>query len=257
MNKGIKRWIAAGTIGVMLAAAMLYAPAALQSMKGETALAAESAAAGAAGRTITVSGEGTITIQPDVAYVTFGVVTKAAAANEAQQQNASAFAAIEKVLKEDFAVESRDVKTSGFQVRPEYDYSEKGQGKITGYTATHSVVVTYRDLEGLGQLLDAVSKAGANSVNGVQFGTEKADEYELQAIEKAMSNAKQKADTIAKSAGRSVTGVLHVQQGSVSGAPTPYPMVRAELAMMDSASGTSVQPGELEITTTVQVTYEM
>jgi len=257
MNKTLVRWAAAGMIAAMLAATPMYGPAVADSIQGGTAMAAE--AAGTVQRTITVTGEGKVKIQPDVAYVNFGVFTRADTANEAQSLNAKAFAAIEKVLKEQYKVAAADIKTSGFYVNPEYSYPADGQPKVTGYTANHDVVVAYRDLDALGGLLDAVSKAGANRVNGIQFGTEKTDEYELQAIEGAMADAKRKADTIAKASGRSVQGVLNVQLGWVnSGGPIVYPYA----AKMDAASeaagvSTSVQPGELDITTTVTVTYEM
>jgi len=249
-----KRWAAAGLVGALLAAAPLFGPSVADSVKGGTAMAAEAAAE----RTISVSGSGKITIEPDVAYVSFGVFTKAKTANEAQTANAASFAAVEKALKE-FGVAAKDIKTTGFYVQPEYQWSDKGESSITGYTADHTVQVAYRNLTGIGKLIDAVSKAGANRMNGIQFGTEKMDAFELQVIEKAMANAKAKADTIAKAAGRSVKSVLHVQQGGVSGgAPIYYPMARMEsTAASDGGVGTSVQPGQLEITTTVTVTYEM
>jgi len=253
-----KRWAIAGLAGAMLAAAPVYGPAVVDSVKGGTASAAEAAAVAAGQRTISVSGEGKIAIQPDVAYVSFGVSTKGKTANEAQTANATAFAAVEKALKEQFGVAAKDIKTSGFYVQPEYNWSDKGQSTLVGYMADHTVTVTYRDLAGLGKLLDAVSKAGANRVNGVQFGTEKADAYELQAIEKAMADAKAKAEVIAKAAGRSVKGVLHVQQGGASSIPPQYyPIAKEEAAMDAGGASTSVQPGEMEITTTVSVTYEM
>ncbi len=252
-----KRWAIAGLAGAMLAAAPVYGPAVMDSVRGGTAMAAETAAATAA-RTISVSGEGKITIQPDVAYVNISVFTKGKTANEAQTANATAFAAVEKALKEQFKVEAKDIKTSGFYVQPEYQWSDKGESSIVGYTADHTVTVTYRDLAGIGKLLDGVSKAGANRIQGIRFDTEKADAYEIQAIEKAIANAKVKADAIAKTVGRSVKGVMHVQHGSVSNAAPPfYPMVKAEAAMDAGGAGTSVQPGEMEITTTVTVTYEM
>lgn len=255
----LKRWAAAGLIGAMLAAVPAYGPAVLDAAKGGTAMAAETTGAAAVPgqRTISVSGVGKMTVEPDVAYVNLGVTTKGATANEAQTANAKTFAEVEKTLKETFGIAAADIKTNGFYVQPEYDYSERSAPKITGYTADHSIVVTYRKLEELGGLLDAVSKAGANRVNGIQFGTEKGDAYELQAIELAMANAKKKADAIAKAAGRSVKGVLHVQQGAASAPPIVYPLakVTAESAAMDA--GTSVQPGELEYSTTVSVTFEM
>lgn len=258
MKHALKRWTAVGALSMLLAAAVYYGPVIAENWKGERALAAETSAASVQNgvRTISVSGEGTVTVQPDVAYVTFGVRTRGATASEAQSANAKAFESIEKTLKDKFQIASKDLKTNGFYVQPEYDYSEK-EAKLVGYTATHTMVVTYRDLDRLGELLDAVSKAGANVVNGIHFDTEKADEYELEAIEKAMENAKRKAEKIAQTAGRSVKGVLHVQHGSTSQPPIPYPIVRAEMAAADSAANTSVQPGELNITATVHVTYEM
>ncbi|WP_274366092.1 SIMPL domain-containing protein [Paenibacillus thermotolerans] len=251
----VKRWVAAGLVGAMLAAAPLYGPSVVDSVRGGTAMAAEDAQS----RTITVTGQGKITIQPDVAYVNFGVFSKAKTANEAQTANAQLFAAVEKVLTEQYKVAKKDIKTNGFQVYPEYTYPEKSQPQISGYTAEHNVVVTYRDLDQLGKLLDAVSKAGANRMNGIQFGTEKGEEYELQAIEKAMANADAKANAIAKHAKRTVKGVLNVQQSGVIGMPTPYypiAKVAMESASADMAS-TSVQPGEMEYSTMVTVTYEM
>lgn len=256
MREPLKRWTAVGALSVLLGAAVLYGPVLGNSLKGDVALAAEPAAAVQSGvRTIAVSGQGSITVQPDVAYVNVGVITKGATANEAQAANAKAFEAIENALKGTFQIAQADIQTTGFYVQPEYNYSEK-EAKLVGYTATHRIEVTYRDLDRLGELLDAVSKAGANTINGIRFGTEKAEEYELAAIEKAMENAKVKAERIAKTAGRSVKGVLHVQHGSATPPPVLYPAVRAELASMDAA-GTSVQPGELEISATVHVTYEM
>lgn len=253
---GVKRWVAAGLVGALLAAAPLYGSSVIDSVRGGTAVAAEEQAQT---HTITVTGEGKITIQPDVAYVNLGVFSKGKTANEAQTANAKLFAAVEKVLLEQFGIAKKDIKTNGFQVHPEYSYQEKAEPKITGYTADHSLVVTYRDLDKLGQLLDAVSKAGANRMNGVQFGTEKGEQYELQAIEKAMGNAETKANTIAKYAKRSVKGVLSVQQHGVSNIPAPYhrmAKVAFDTASAESVS-TSVQPGEMEYVTSVTVTYEM
>ena len=258
-----RRWVAAGAAAAMIAAAAVYGPAVLDGLKEGTAMAAEGAeqAAGAtAQRTISVSGEGRVTVKPDIAYVNFGVFTRAKTANEAQAANAEAFAAIEKTLKEAFGVKPEDIRTTGFYVNPEYQWQETTrESVIVGYTATHSVRVAYRDLDGLGKLLDAVSKAGANQVNGVQFGVENTEALELQALEKAMASARAKADAIAKAAGASVKGVLHVSAGSYGSVPPPvYPMPKMELAAaMDVAGGTSIQPGQTEIAATVSVVYEM
>lgn len=265
----MKRWqtsIAAGLAVVLIAAAAVYGgPAVSKVLREGTALAAEgsavsaSSAAAEAQRTITVSGTGTISVDPDVAYVHFGVVTKAASAKAAQAENAKAFAAIEKVLKDEFGIPAEDVKTSGFSVHPEYQWVEsRKKSEIVGYTASHSVTVTYRDMEGLGRLLDAVSQAGANQINGIRFGTEKSEMYELQALEKAMENARAKAEALAKAAGAPIKRVLHVSEsGSLGGVPPVVPYAKAAVEMAASDAGTSVQPGQLEYTVKVSVVYEL
>ena len=79
--------------------------------------------------------------------------------------------------------------------------------------------MTTRDLNGIGQLLDDLSASGANRMDGVQFDTEKQDQYELQALEKAMANAKAKAETLAKAAGKQLKGVLTISQNSANSGP--------------------------------------
>ncbi|MCQ6562234.1 SIMPL domain-containing protein [Paenibacillus mendelii] len=207
---------------------------------------------------ITVSGNGELQVAPDVAYINVGIETRAATAKEAQAKNANQFAAMEKVLYDTYKMAKKDVKTVGFYVQPEYKYNEKdGTSKVTGYVATHTVQITSRNLEGIGQLLDSLSAAGANRIEGVTFNTEKQEQYELQALEKAMANAKAKAETLAKAAGRSVKGVAAISQGNVSS--TPIFQRNMNMAAESKADGgaTSVQTGEITITTTVSVAYEM
>lgn len=218
---------------------------------------AETAANAAALNTITVGATGSVTVDPDIAYVNAGVETRGATAEEAQKANAEIFAAVEKVLYEQFGLSSKDVKTTVFYVQPEYNYSEKDGRKLVGYIAAHSVKINFRKLDQIGQLLDALSKAGANRLDGVQFGTEKADEYELEALKDAMANAAAKANVLAASAKRQVKGVLNIVQGDVSSPPIEFREF-AKVAL-DSASGaqTAVQTGQIEIRTSVTVQYEM
>ena len=206
--------------------------------------------------TITVTGKGEIMVAPDVAYVHLGVQTRASTAREAQSKNAETFAAIEKVLFEQYKLNKNDVKTTLFQVDPEYSYDEKqGERKILGYNATHMIQVTYRDLDQLGTFIDHLSAAGANRVDYVQFGTEKMETYELQAIEKAMANAKIKAETIAKASGKQLKEVLAVAEG---GTGVPPVLFRGSVALDQAAANkvsTSISPGEIKISTQVTVQY--
>ncbi|HEY0828092.1 MAG TPA: SIMPL domain-containing protein [Bacilli bacterium] len=207
---------------------------------------------------ITVNGKGEMMVDPDVAYVSIGVQTQAGTANEAQAANAQAFAKLEKVLYETYKIAKKDVKTTGFQVQPEYQYGENVKPKITGYTSDHTIQVTYRDLLKLGGLLDAVSKAGVNRVNNIQFSTEKGDEYTLQILDKAMANAEAKAKRLAKYAGKEIKGIVNITENGGSGVPIQYAdygMMKSEAAM-DAAAPTSISAGQLTISTNVTVQFE-
>ncbi|WP_276356042.1 SIMPL domain-containing protein [Cohnella caldifontis] len=215
---------------------------------------------GTALNTITVNAGGSVKVDPDIAYVNAAVETKGSAAGEAQKANAEKFAAVEKVLYEQFGLGKQDVQTTGFYVQPEYNYTEKDGRKLTGYTAVHSVRIGYRKLTEIGKLLDALSAAGANRMDGVQFGTEKSDQYERDALKKAMANAEAKANVLAASANRQVKGVINIVQGA-SAAPPVLFMNEAQAKTMDmagaSSAPTSVQTGQIEISASVTVQYQM
>lgn len=208
-------------------------------------------------KTISVQGSGEIIVEPDVAYLNLGVLSKAKTAEEAQSANAAAFEKINQVLAKDFKLTDKDIKTVGFNVHPEYSYHEEKERTITGYAATHSIQVTYRDLERIGELLDAVSKAGANQVNGVNFAVEDTSSIELEAMKKAMKNAREKAEVLAAAEGQTVKEVIQITNNSYTSGPIysnggGYMM---DMAAKESAS-TSINTGEVTVTAQVSVTYE-
>lgn len=205
--------------------------------------------------TISVGGQGEIKVTPDVAYIHLGVMTKAATANEAQTKNAESFANLTAMLYDTYKLDKKDVKTSGFQVQPVYNYSDK-EPKITGYSATQMLQITYRDIDKVGAFLDAASTAGANQINGVQFDTEKRQDYEIQAIDAAMKNAEAKAKAIAKTAGKELKGIVNVVQNGTAGFPVQREYSPMLMKADTAGAATSISPGELTIVTNLNVQYE-
>jgi hypothetical protein len=217
------------------------------------------AAPAAAAHTITVQATGSVLVEPDVAYLNLAVETKGDTAQAAQQANAAKFAAVEKTLLDKFGLDAKDVKTTGFNVQAEYDYTEKNGRVLKGYTAVHQIQVTFRKLDQIGQLLDALSAAGANRMDGVTFGTEKQDQYELDALKKAMANAEAKANVLADAAKQQIKGVVSIVQGNPTQSPILMPTTVAakELASTADSASTSIQSGQIEISVDVTVQYEM
>ena len=146
--------------------------------------------------------------KPDIAFIHLGVVTEGKTAEAAQSANAEIFAKVREVLFEQFAMKEKDVQTISFRVRPNYIYKEGEDPEISSYTATQTIQISYRKLSRIGEVLDAVAKAGVNRVDSVQFATEKAEQYQLEALQAAMKNARQKAEALAAAENETIKGVV-------------------------------------------------
>lgn len=205
--------------------------------------------------TITVSGEGEIEVEPDVAYVRLGVDTEGTTAKEAQEKNAQIMTKIRKALTEK-GVEDKDVQTVQFSTYPEYEWL-KEKRELKGYRVSHILKVTYRDLGQIGKLLDDVASAGANRMDQVQFGTEKTELYEMDALAKALEQAEKKAKLLAEKSGRKVKSVVYIRESGVSVPPVykNYAMGESSEKSM-AANSTQISEGMVKVRKTVQVVYE-
>src|SRR5690606_16363886 len=131
-------------------------------------------------------------------------------------------------------IAEKDIQTIRFHAYPNYDYRESGR-ELIGYEVNHVLSVTYRDLEGLGQFLDSLAEVGVNRIENIEYATEKKSNNELQALEKAVENARQKADVLAKGVGSVIKGAVHIQEGTGYNTPI-FKTIAMEQMAADSAS---------------------
>src|SRR5207249_8674930 len=115
-----------------------------------------------------VAGEAITRVEPDTSIMTLSVVTQSTQAITAQQENARKSDAVASAVK-NVAGSSAEVKTSDYTLQPQYDYRDNRLPKIVGYDARNSVIVTMSDLKNVGAVIDAASRAGANSIDSVSF----------------------------------------------------------------------------------------
>jgi uncharacterized protein len=250
----------ANRVKLTLAAAAIVAVTAFVSIGGfgKEQVHAETVKPDGAKHVIAVQGKAELKVEPDVAYINVSVQTSGATAKEAQTKNASKFAAIQRVLFDNYKLTKQDVQTTSFYVNPEYSYSEKEGQKLTGYSAIHGIQITYRNLDQIGIVLDSLSVAGANRVEGVQFALENKDAIEKKALEQAMANAKGKAETLAAAADQQLLGVLTVSQGApVSVRTYSGVMEKAMYSATADMSSTTVQSGQVSYSTEISVEYEI
>jgi uncharacterized protein YggE len=205
-------------------------------------------------RTLSVSGTGIANLTPDIAYVNVGVHTEQPTAAEAVAENN---AQTEKVITAltDFGIDPKDIRTTNFSIWP-MDKYDPATGQPTGektYAADNTVTVTVRDFDTLGDLLDTVVQAGANTVNSVQFDVADKDKALAPARDAAVKDANAKAQELAASAGVQLGELI-----SVSYQDTPaYPVYdgRGGGGAAAEASAVPIQPGQLTFTVTVNETY--
>lgn len=214
-------------------------------------------------KTITVTGQGKISAAPNVADINIGVVTQAETAREALSANTEKMTALQKTLK-DRGVAAKDVQTTNISVTPRYSQPPQpvpGQQpreftpRIVGYDVTNTVTVTARDLNKLGDLLDAVVTAGANQMNGISFRIDTPESLLDEARKKAMADAKHKADLMAGEAGVVVGPPISITDQEGPRYPVPRAPMMGRMMAMDAP--VPVSAGEQELSVSVHVVYEL
>lgn len=207
--------------------------------------------------TLSLTGHGTVTIEPDTAAVSFGVTiddeTLSTAQNEATATMTEILAAVT-----DAGIVERDVQTVDYRVDILYDYDDDGTvSRILGYQVSNTVNVAVRDLGTVGAILDAVVAAGANTVYGISFYVENTTAAASQARTAAVADAITKAEDIATAAGLRVSRIVSIyESSSPPPAPMDYDYAVAESA--DSAgSSVPVQAGTTEISADIDVVFEL
>jgi uncharacterized protein len=214
------------------------------------ALAAPALAEPVPGR-ITVTGEGSVSVVPDMATVTLGVTSEGATAAAAMAQNSAQLAAVIAQLKS-AGIAEKDVQTSGLSLGPRWDNSASSVGKapkIVGYVATNSVSVRVRALDHLGGVLDSVVKNGANTFSGVSFDIAARQPAEDAARKAAVVEALRKARLYADAAGVKLGAIQSISEDAGAG---PRPVMVGAFAMAKAAS-VPVAEGEMNITADVTV----
>lgn len=206
--------------------------------------------------TITVSGEGTVHVDPDRARVRLGVESEAPLASDAQVETNRIANAIMAAMEE-LGIAADDIRTSRLSLYPVYadrtPDRPRGEPEVAGYRATNTVSVTLEDLGRIGAVVDAAIAAGANRVEGVEFELRNATEARGRALAAAVEDARAKAEAIAAALGVTLGSIVETTEQGVSSPPIPF-MARTEAAMAQDVS-TPVSPGRIEVGASLMIRY--
>ena len=203
---------------------------------------------------IWVTGEGKVSVVPDVTVLSLGLEVQATTVAEAQRQGAEAMEAVMDVL-DDYNIAEKDIKTQRFSIQPVKRW-ENNKEILLGYGVSNMVTVKIRKADDTGVIIDAVAKAGGDytRINSISFVVDDPTDYSEEAREKAMADAKAKAKQLADLARVDLGKPIYINE---SGGYIPIPRdyyLKAEGAPVPE-SATPISPGETEIRLTVQVVY--
>ena len=209
-----------------------------------------------AGTRLDINATGEATRVPDLAIISAGVQTLQPTATAAIEENATRMERVRAALKR-AGIEDKDIQTSTISLNPEYQYDQNRPPRLTGYRATNSVNVKFRDLRRTGAILDALVAEGANQINGPNLTIDKPEEAYDEARVKAIAVGRARAELYARALGKRVVRLLSVSE---SGAyvPPPMPMAYARDAMQaQGAAKTEIDPGTQQLQATVSMSFEL
>ncbi|WP_404335640.1 SIMPL domain-containing protein [Sphingomonas sp. MMS12-HWE2-04] len=193
-------------IALIASAALMTLPAA-----GAVAQAAPPAFLPVDGTVLDVVAEGTSTRVPDLAVIEAGVVTQAASASAAMQQNSAQMARVLAALRK-AGIAERDIQTSSIGLAPQYRYEQNQAPILTGYQATNQVSVRFRDVAKSGSILDLLVREGANNLSRPNLVIEKPEPALDEARAAAVATARARAELYAKAAGLRVERILSISE---------------------------------------------
>lgn len=229
---------------------------------GTTAMPAIQGSANQSG--IWVTGQGKISVEPDLAMLSIGVESKGATVSEANSEASTAMDAIVKALK-DAGIEDKDIQTTSFNIFPQYEYREvlesgirQGRQFLVGYNVNNSASIKIRDLGSVGEIIDDVVTAGGDStrINNIRFTVEDPKPMMTQLREQAVADAMAKARHFADLTGVGLGRLMFVSEGG-STSPIVQNFGDQRMAFAESASSfaPSISGGELDLTLNVQAVF--
>jgi len=197
---------------------------------------------------ISVTGEATVSVPPDLAEIDGGVTSEAKTAREASEANNAAMGKVLQALK-GAGLDEKDIQTSRLSLQPQSAPNRSGPSAIAGYRASNRVTLRVRDVTKVASVIDTLVGAGANEIGGINFVVSQASKLLDEARERAVADARRKAEIYAKAAGVTLGAPLSISEEGNS-APAPYRRMAAGMAV-----SAPVAQGEETLQVTVSVSW--
>jgi uncharacterized protein len=227
---------------------MKHRPALAAAIAAGTLLATPALAQSVPPSMVSVTGEATVSVAPDTAQIDAGVTSEAKTAREASDANNAAMGKLLLALKA-ASIDQKDIQTSRLSLQPQSAPNRPGPSTIVGYRASNRVTIRLHDVTKLAGAIDTVVGAGATDIGGINFTVSNASKLLDEARERAVADARRKAEIYAKATGITLGAPLSISE---EGAPGPMPYRRMAVGMAASAP---VAQGEETLQVNVNVSW--
>jgi len=205
---------------------------------------------------ISVSGSGSISVEPDLAILNIGVEATGKTVSFARSEAATAMDSVVSSLKKE-GILTKDIQTQQLTIYPRYDYQTNKQ-VLTGYSVTNTTRVKVRDLSKVGKIVDNAAASGGDYVriNGISFNVEDTDQYMESLRKQAVQKAQIKAEEYADSAGVKLGSLRSLTE---IGAQFPHmsSAIDNQMRTMSVPMESPISGGELQITVTVFTVFDI
>lgn len=205
---------------------------------------------------VTVTGKEAVKVVPDMAQIEYAIYTRQDTAEACQTQNNTDLTSAIEALKS-LGVEEKSIQTSSYGMNPIYDWNSSEQ-KITGYEMTTRLTVSDIPIDDAGKIISESVAAGVNGIDSVSYFSSKYDENYQEALKGAMDAAKLKAEALASASGKTLVGVVRVEEyGYNPTARNSAYRAASGPGITEAAADMAVMPGEVSIEAQVTVDYEI
>lgn len=206
---------------------------------------------------LSTTGQGQVQAQPDMATIVIEVNATQAQASQAKKQVDSRVAKYFDFLHQ-HGITDKDINAANVTTHAEYDYSQHGKPKLTGYQASRSVNVTLHQLAKLNTLLDGALAAGLNDIRSVSMGVDHPEQYQQQARQAAINDAIAKAKGLASGFNASLGSVWSINYQTQRNVAMPMVrMMSARAASADTTAEDTYQQQKLDFTDNVEVVFTL
>jgi hypothetical protein len=201
---------------------------------------------------VRVHGQANLAVEPEQAQFDIGVVTQAATAKAAADQNTIQSDALVKQLTTAFP--SANIKSINFSVNPNYQYPRDAPPTIAGYTASNTVRLILDDISKLQTVIDIAIRSGANSINRLTFSLHNENTARAKALGEAANQAQAAAEALAASLNLKLGRLLTVVEGQPVVVSPPRDF---SFENLQSTNLAPVAVGAIDVHADVELTYEL